>query len=52
MFWYHLEAFWGVLTNFEIAQNFLCYFLCFFLKNSEFGRTAEFREQVTALMGP
>ena len=32
------------LTNFEKAQNFLCYFLCFFLKNSEFGSTPEFRE--------
>ena len=38
------------LTNFEITQNFLCYFLCYFLKNSEFGRTPEFREQVTALV--
>ena len=37
------------MTNFEIAQNFLCYFLCYFLKNSKFGRTPEFREQVTAL---
>ena len=38
--------FGAFLTNFEIAQNFLCYFL----KNSEFGRTPEFREQVTALL--
>ena len=44
--WKLLGAF---LTNFEIAQNFLCYFLCYFLKNSEFGRTPEFWEQGTAL---
>ena len=41
------KLFGAFLTNFEIAQNFLCYFL----KNSEFGRTPEFWEQVTAL-GP
>ena len=33
----------------RIAQNFLCYFLSYFLKNSEFGRTPEFREQGKAL---
>jgi hypothetical protein len=43
------KLFGAFLTNFEIAQNFLCYFLCHFLKNSEFGRTPEFWEQVTAL---
>ena len=41
------KLFGAFLTNFEIAQNFLCYFLCYFLKNSEFGRTPDFgsREQ-------
>ena len=43
------KLFGAFLTNFEIAQNFLCYFLCYFLKNSEFGRTPEYREQVTVL---
>ena len=43
------KLFGAFLTNFEIAQNFLRYFLCYFLKNSEFGRTSEFREQGTAL---
>ena len=43
------KLFGAFLTTFEIAQNFLCYFLCYFLKNSEFGRTPEFREQGTAL---
>ena len=43
------KLFGAFLTIFEIAQNFLCYFLCYFLKNSEFGRTPEFREHVTAL---
>ena len=32
-----------------IAQKILCYILCYFLKNSEFGRSPEFREQGTAL---
>ena len=44
------KLFGAFLTNFEIAQNFLWYFLCYFLKNSEFLRTPEFREQVTALV--
>ena len=44
------KLFGAFLTNFEIAKNFLCYFLCYFLKNSKFGRTPKFREQVTALV--
>ena len=40
------KLFGAFLTNFEIAQNFLCYFL----ENSEFGRNPKFREKGTALI--
>ena len=56
LFWELLGLFgskqklFGVLrVILKIAQNFFFYFLCYFLKNSEFGRTPEFREQGTAL---
>ena len=35
--------------EFENSTEILCYFLCYFLKTPEFGRSPEFREPATAL---
>ena len=38
------------LTYFENSTEILCYFLCYFLKSPEFGRSPEIREQATTLV--
>ena len=45
------QELFGVLrAHFENGTEFMCYFLCYFLKSPEFGKFPEFREQGTALV--
>ena len=44
------KLFGGDLSHLRISQNFLCCFLCSFLKSPKFGRSPEFWEQGTALI--
>ena len=44
------KLFGAFLTNFENSTEILCYFLCYFLKTPEFGRSPEIREPATPLV--